>query len=283
MKLTDNHTHTCFSGDSEAPVRLQIEAAISAGLSGITFTDHLDPDFPPDHDLFMFDIDRYFKELTPLRERYQSQIDIRIGVEIGMRPDQKELLPRLADAYPFDVVIGSIHVVDLYDPYYPQYWRDYGTEKGLRRFFEATNECVNMFDFYDTLGHIDYIFRYMPKDGPQMRAQDFAPLIDEILLTLIRKGKALEINTAGWKYGLPYPHPCPDILKRYYELGGRRLTLGSDGHKPEHLAYDFEKVPAYLKECGFSEYSRYIGRKEKIIQLTNVIQKCCTKNNFSNR
>jgi histidinol-phosphatase (PHP family) len=268
-KLTDNHTHTCFSGDSDAPVRGQIEAAIKAGLSGITFTDHLDPDFPLDRDLFMFDVDAYFRELRPLQAEYKAQIDVRIGAEIGMRPDQAALLPALAAAYPFDVVIGSIHVVDLYDPYYPEYWKDYGTEKGLRRFFEVTKECVDLFDFYDTLGHIDYIFRYMPKDGPQLCAGDFAPLIDDILRTLIKKGKALEVNTAGWKYGLPEPHPCSDILKRYHELGGRKLTLGSDGHQPAHLAYDFDRVAGYLKSCGFTAYSRYIGREEKLYHFSD--------------
>ncbi len=267
MKLTDNHTHTYYSTDSQAPVRAQIEAAIAAGLSGITFTDHLDPEFPLDDSMFMFDIDAYFKELLPLKEEYKEQIQVLIGAEIGMRPNQKELLPKLAASHPFDVVIGSIHVVDGYDPYYPEYWRDYGTKKGLERFFEVTRECVRMYDFFDTLGHIDYIFRYMPKEGPQMHPIDFIPLIDDILTELIRKGKALEVNTAGWKYGMPYPHPCPEILKRYCALGGKRLTLGSDGHKPEHLAYDFSRIPAYLKNCGFTAYSRYVGRKEEEITI----------------
>lgn len=265
--LTDNHTHTCFSGDSDAPVRAQIEAAITAGLSGITFTDHLDPDFPLDKDLFMFDIDRYFREITPLKEEYQGQIDVGIGVEIGMRLDQEKLLNELASSYPFDTVIGSIHVVENFDPYYPEYWKKYGLRDGLALFFKTTRECVEMFDFYDSLGHIDYIFRYAPDKGAGYSAEDFSEEIDNILLTLIEKDKALEINTAGWKYGLGVPHPCPYVLKRYHALGGRKITIGSDAHKPEHIAYDFEKLKGYLAECGFSEYVRYVGRKENIISL----------------
>ena len=45
-------------------------------------------------------------------------------------------------------------------------------------------------------------------------------IIDEILKTLIHRGKALECNTAGFKYGLGHPHPQEEILLRYRELGG---------------------------------------------------------------
>ena len=85
--------------------------------------------------------------------------------------------------------------------------------------------------------------------------------MDEILKTLVEQGKGLELNTAGLKYGLPFAHPHPDILKRYRELGGEIITIGADGHKPEHIAYDFEKVNAILRECGFTYYAEFRKRK----------------------
>ena len=42
----------------------------------------------------------------------------------------------------------------------------------------------------------------------------FADEIDAILKKLIDMGKALEMNTAGLKYGLGFPNPHPDVLKR---------------------------------------------------------------------
>ena len=77
----------------------------------------------------------------------------------------------------------------------------------------------------------------------------------------IEHGKGIELNTAGLKYGLPYAHPHRDVLKRYRELGGEILTIGSDAHKPEHVAYDFQKVPELLESCGFRYYTEFIGRK----------------------
>ena len=78
---------------------------------------------------------------------------------------------------------------------------------------------------------------------------------------LIEHGKGLELNTAGWKYGLPFAHPHQDVLKRYKELGGEIITIGSDGHRPEHVAYDFHKVKDYLEACGFKYYTEFRQRK----------------------
>lgn len=97
---------------------------------------------------------------------------------------------------------------------------------------------------------------------------DLADLIDEILKILIQRGKGLEVNSAGLKYGLPYPHPHPDVLKRYKELGGEIITIGADAHKPEHVAYDFAQTAEILKSCGFKFYTEFCERKPVFKQLT---------------
>ena len=50
-------------------------------------------------------------------------------------------------------------------------------------------------------------------------------------------------------------------------FGGEIITVGSDGHKPEHLAYDFHKVPSILKEAGFHYYTIFKNRKPEFIKL----------------
>lgn len=72
---------------------------------------------------------------------------------------------------------------------------------------------------------------------------------------------------AGYKYGLGFGHPHPDILKRYRELGGEVVTVGSDGHRPEHLAYAFGLVSEILHSCGFQYYTEFKGRKPVFQQL----------------
>ena len=96
----------------------------------------------------------------------------------------------------------------------------------------------------------------------------YAELIDEILKNIIAKGKGLELNMAGLKYGLPYAHPHPDVLKRYRELGGEIITVGADGHCPEHIAWDFDKANGILRACGFTYYTEFKQRKPVFKQLS---------------
>lgn len=46
----------------------------------------------------------------------------------------------------------------------------------------------------------------------------YADEIDEILKHLISHGKGLEMNMAGMKYGLGFPNPHPDVIRRYKSL-----------------------------------------------------------------
>ncbi len=80
-------------------------------------------------------------------------------------------------------------------------------------------------------------------------------------------GKGIEVNTAGYKYGMGHPNPHENIIKRFFSLGGSVLTIGSDGHKTEHLAYDFPKIEMVLKQLGVKEYSVFEHRNPISISL----------------
>ena len=86
-------------------------------------------------------------------------------------------------------------------------------------------------------------------------------MIDEILRLLIEKGKGIEINTGGFKYGLGHPNPCEEILARYRELGGEIITIGADAHTPDKIGYAFDKAADVLRECGFSYYAVFKNRR----------------------
>ena len=121
---------------------------------------------------------------------------------------------------------------------------------------------------FDVLGHIDYVVRYGKNGAADYSYQKYADEIDAILRAVIERGKGIELNMAGLKYGLPFAHPHPDILRRYRELGGEIITVGADGHRPEHIAWDFEKADDILKSCGFRYYTEFKGRKPVFKLLT---------------
>lgn len=283
MIYYDTHTHSDYSSDSTASFRDQIEGAIAGGLKGICFTDHMDIDYPCyefNGLKFEFDPKQYIEELQKLRAEYEGKIRILFGMEIGLR-NEPECVDKMitsygamAESYPFDFIIGSVHCLENTDAYYPSpYWDNKTYQSGFTAYLEAVLYNVLHYECYDSLGHLDYIIRYVPeglcgwKGLESYHPCDFADLVDEILKALIERGKALEINSAGLKYGLGFAHPEPSILRRYRELGGELITIGSDGHKPEHLAYDFEYVNERLKQAGFTYYAVFENRKPVMYRL----------------
>lgn len=267
MIIADYHVHSDFSSDSKAPMEQMIERGIELGLKKICLTDHMDYDYPPvsDH-TFIFDPKAYIEKLEKMRSKYGKQIVILTGVELGLQPHLKDKLASLINEYPFDFVIGSSHVVDHMDPYFPEYWENRSIKEGIRRYFESILENCKVFQGFQTYGHLDYIIRYLPG---QLKAakkidysySDYADILDEVLKTIILLGKGIEVNSAGLKYGHAYPHPKPEILSRYRELGGEIITIGSDAHKPEHLCYDFDIIPDLLKSLDFRYYTTFIQGK----------------------
>ena len=277
MIQADMHMHTWFSTDSEACPRDMADEAVRKGLKTICFTDHFDKDDLEWGEEGIFDVDAYFVEMQKLQEEYAGKLNIRIGIELGLRTYLKDYYEELTKKYPFDFVIGSVHNVPykkdaegniLYtDPAAEKLFTDRTDKEAYRLMMETTLENVRTSDCFQTLGHLDYVVRYGKSREKEYSYTDYADIIDEILKLLIEKEKGLEVNSAGLKYGLPFAHPHPDVLKRYRELGGEIITIGADAHKPEHIAYDFAKAEEILKSCGFKFYTEFFEQKPVFKQL----------------
>lgn len=277
MIQADMHMHTWFSTDSEACPRDMADEAVRKRLKTICFTDHFDKDDLEWGEEGIFDVDAYFVEMQKLQEEYAGKLNIRIGIELGLRTYLKDYYEELTKKYPFDFVIGSVHNVPykkdaegniLYtDPAAEKLFTDRTDKEAYRLMMETTLENVRTSDCFQTLGHLDYVVRYGKSREKEYSYTDYADIIDEILKLLIEKEKGLEVNSAGLKYGLPFAHPHPDVLKHYRELGGEIITIGADAHKPEHIAYDFAKAEEILKSCGFKYYTEFFEQKPVFKQL----------------
>lgn len=135
------------------------------------------------------------------------------------------------------------------------------------KYFKEVLQNIKIYDEFDVYGHIDYIVRYGGYPEKVIKYKDYQEILDEILITLIQRGKGIEINTSGFRYGLNAPHPNQEILARYKNLGGKMITIGSDAHKTEDMCADFDKATEILKEMGYKEYAVFEKRKSKMIQL----------------
>lgn len=265
--LADMHMHTEFSLDSCAKIEHMADRAISLGINMITITDHIDWDFPEPNTVFDFNLNDYQKYIEKAQRKYRGRLDIRMGVELGLQPHLANRYEEMLRQYPFDFVIGSVHLVHNRDPYYPEAFAGMTDEEAYRAYFENTLENVKAFHGFDALGHLDYIVRYGRERAKRYRCSDYIDVIDEILKGLIEHGVALEVNSAGLRKNLGFPNPHTDIIRRYKELHGEMITVGADGHKSIHIGYGFKTVEAILLDCGFTYYTRFKDRKPEFVKI----------------
>lgn len=273
MIKADQHTHCNFSTDSEATPESMVQGAIEKGLTQLTLTDHMDLDYPgttKEEPLFEFDPADYFATLTPLKEACRDSLFLGIGIELGLRPGREDLnlaMHKLLADHSFDFVLGSVHLLDNDDPYYESYWTGRSAKEILTKYFNDMLTSIREYDNFDSLGHLDYLIRYIPPycGNKDYAYKEYKEVIDEILKLLIIKNKALEINTAGLIKGLPCFHPKLEVLNRYLELGGELLTIGSDGHAPDKIATEFLKTEELLRALNVHGYYVYKNRKPEFV------------------
>jgi len=225
--MFDFHLHSNISFDSDAPAIDIVKKAEFLGLKEICFTDHYDYNSDPQKTHNIFTIDEYknaYKNLS------SSTVTIRKGIEYGLTTWNKPQLNELLSVYDFDFVIGSIHFVNGYDPYDAEYWEGNTVNRAIEKYFEETLKCLKIHDDFDVLGHLTYVCKYAPHALlKSVNLKDFINITDEIMKELIEKGRGIEINTSGIdKIGEFLP--SADFLKRFKELGGEIVTVGTDSH-----------------------------------------------------
>ena len=240
--FSDYHVHSGFSFDSDETLDNIITKAISLGMKQIAITDHQDFNWPVPGESPSIPVADYFSAIDSAREKHAGQIHILKGIELGLMNGTKTQCQNLIASNAFDFVIGSCHIVDNMDPYYTEFWKERKDRAAFELYFHTLLDGLKMFDSIDTLGHMDYIVRYSPNKDTNYSAADYTDVIDEILNFIINKNIKLEINTANLAKGFTFPNPHTDIIKRYKELGGEYVTVGSDAHKACDIGYGFDKI-----------------------------------------
>jgi histidinol-phosphatase (PHP family) len=224
---------------------MAIESAISRAAElglGITITEHMDFAHPePD---VTFDIEKYFQDY----KKYRSD-KVLLGIELGMRAECLADNRNIINNYLFDFVIGSIHFVDNIEIYQESFYRSRTKLDTYTRYFQAMLSCLKEYDFIDSVGHIDYISRYARYDDPELYYHEFSDWIDEILKIAVQNEIAMEINTRRLINPDAVARLMP-IYKRFYELGGKMVTIGSDAHKPENIGSRLDVAQDIAAACN---------------------------------
>ena len=262
--LIDLHTHTTYSHDGENTPAEMFAAAQKAGIAFYGVTEHFDYDY----DLSLMSEELYkctrnsdphetFHGLRHLQEDYEGVMNVGVGAEFAFSEDEnvQGMYAATYEKYRPDYVINSVHSIGGVDFAYADYEKNaefYGNKKWIvgeyLRLVRASLEAPYP---YDIVGHIGYAARYIPVEDKSISLEEFGEQIDDILLTIIKKDKILEINSANKT--LPNRTlPAEPIIQRYFELGGRKVSFGSDAHFVERLADKWDEVVEMLKKIGFT-------------------------------
>ena len=233
----DSHIHTEFSADSKMKAQDALREAERQGL-GLVFTEHLDYDYPAaGAEEFIFDPAAYWAAYEPLRAGGK----LSLGVEMGMMASAREKNAAFLQRVPFDFVLASIHFLDVKDLYYPETFEGREKAEMYHEYFTVMRDEIYAHPFINTLAHIDYIARNSTFDNPEISYGEFSDEIDAVLRALIETDTAIEINTRrlGTPRGIKELAP---IYRRYHELGGRYVTIGSDAHVPEGIGRNYHRA-----------------------------------------
>ncbi len=267
----DAHVHTDRSPDSDVPIDEYARQAIERNIAEIAITDHVD--FDPSAPAYAFStFAQRERTVRDAAERWGGQgVAIRFGVEVTWdRRWEADIRDHLA-RHAYDFVIGSVHVyrdsvfsaervhawvaaqrslADVVAPYFDEVAA--GARTGL----------------FDAMGHIDFVKRYLAPHVTPDQLAAVPELYEPILTALIESGTALEVNTSGLRQEAAESYPSAAIVARFRELGGERITVGSDAHRAEHFGWALGDGYAAARAAGFRAMTfRRGGEEPAIVEL----------------
>lgn len=255
--MFDYHMHSTVSFDGHSTPEEMARAARDRGLREICFTDHIDHEPGRVPEVMVFDPEKYHACYDSLQ---MEGLKIRRGVEYGLTPDNRDQFQADIARNAYDFVIGSVHFVDGEDVYLEPYWEGKSQHQVYRRYLQELYDCVKAHEGFDVLGHLTYISKCQGNPFKDLlRYDDHRELIDEILKELARKGIGMEMNTSGVDRCGGFL-PTADIFRRFKELGGTIVTVGSDAHSADRVGQYTQEACSILKNI-FGYVCTFEGRK----------------------
>ena len=272
MLLCDSHTHSVNSFDAKSTVEEMCRAAISRGLYALTVTDHCESPFVrfgEDCEFGSFDrqIPQSLADTSRAAEEFQGKLRVLHGIELGGPMQDPEGAARAMSYGEYDFVLASVHgMKNMLDFYYMDYSR-IDSDDLLRRYFDELCETAT-YPHFDSLSHLTYPLRYIiAGTGKTPDLARFADQIDELFKILIKNQKALEINVSGLFKEMKVTLPDLPLVRRFRELGGEYVTLGTDAHSADMVGKGIEQGVAVAKAAGFTHYALYENHQPTLIEI----------------
>lgn len=261
--VADNHVHTKYSPDGHNEPEEFVLRALKLGLKHIVFTEHADLMYYKPN-VAHCDLSDYFSCVRALQKKYEAEIYIGAGLEIGFTEQNKYANAELVKKYKPDYIINSVHQVGDADCYFAEYFENKTPQEAYITYLKAVLASLSAPYRYNAIGHLGYVCRNAPFS---LSLYSAAPeLIDEILNGIIERGKILELNASVRKLG-GATVPPEEILLRYVSLGGKKVCYSSDSHRPDDLCRHFDAVRLSALAAGINSQTVIEHGKELSLEF----------------
>lgn len=257
--MIDYHLHTERSHDAAGSIIETCEAALRVGLGEICITEHLDFE-PADACYGYFNYDLIKKDVDEAREKFAGRLVIRFGAEFDFIPKYLPQIQESATSMEFDYILGAVHWINetpLVSP--DECFAGKTAIEAYTPYFETVLALVET-GIFDSLAHLDVCKRHGTRYFGPFDYRPFSEIIDRILRGVIERDMCLEVNSSGLRRGSGETFPGRPILQRYFDLGGRLITIGSDSHNPENVGFGIDQAVDLIKEIGFNQISVFNNR-----------------------
>lgn len=227
------HTHTKRCNHATGCEEDYIKAAIKQGHTIIGFADHTpwvyDSKFKARMRMMPHEMESYVTTLRTLKEKYASQIEVKIGLECEYYEKYMDRLKEMLETYQIDYIILGNHFMDS-DESKVYYGAKTAKTQILKRYVDDAIAAMET-GLYAYVAHPDVIQYY----------DQSSPIYVSEMKRLCIKAKELniplEFNLLGYSNNRHYP--C-DIFWQIASNIGNTAILGIDAH--DLFQYEDEKT-----------------------------------------
>jgi histidinol-phosphatase (PHP family) len=279
--MEDWHTHSSLCRHAEGTLEDYVKKAIDHDLNSIGFSDHFPYEFLKninnipfqEYSMTLEEIEDYLSVAELLREKYETQIQIKIGFELDFLIDQEKALNEHLNNYMprLDYLLGSLHIQEgqkgtwcLDDERFLNNYKAFGIDHVYVEYYQKMQKMLTSKEFdFDIISHFD-----LPKKFNKIPTNK--ELIENEVnktLELIKKGNyVVEINTGGIRKDINEQYPSRPIIKKMYEFD-IPILLGSDAHDPNEVGYEFNNMIKILSEIGYTQLASFDKRVKSFIDI----------------
>jgi histidinol-phosphatase (PHP family) len=183
----------------------------------------------------------YIKDVSTATS--QSNVDLRLGLEVDFIPGKNELIHSFIQEYNWDFLIGSVHEIDGLQFEVNHKWSREEGEILWLRYFELLREVVKS-------GHFSLVSHpvRLRVNNPYL-PPTFDEELEQLAAEATRNDVALEING----YDVLHYHILVRRLAQACVLHHTPISVGSDAHNPKAIAQAHQQTENTLREVGITK------------------------------